>query len=369
MIDAFNDADVQQIAHTVRVENYPDNLVEAIERTGRDVPSEKPFAIYTGAVENHPSVVDAMAAHFTLLGNESETNRRVRDPFELQRTLSECGLPTVDVLASDQPPASGKWLRKPLKSAGGLGIVRHVTEHQRRCDGNEFILQEFIEGRPLSAVFISSINREFEDVNCQLLGVTRQLIGLAEVHASPFGYCGSIGPADISSAQLAIIQKLGSHIAATFRLRGLFNLDVIDDGSDFYVVEVNPRYPTSAEIIERTIGTSVVGQHVASCLEPRTTSANTSKAEPPKVNSSNSPPAGSAQHHGKLILYAKRSIEFPCDWNWSQFSSVADLPNPGTSIESSHPICTVFANGDTEEDCRQELVARAAELYAAFEEL
>ncbi|WP_217551268.1 ATP-grasp domain-containing protein, partial [Pantoea sp. GbtcB22] len=73
----------------------------------------------------------------------------------------------------------GRWLRKPLKSGGGLGI-RFSKPGESASPHHYF--QEFIDGTPMSALYGGTT----------LLGVTEQLIGEPWLHATPFAYCGNI---------------------------------------------------------------------------------------------------------------------------------------------------------------------------------
>src|SRR5262245_35501291 len=66
---------------------------------------------------------------------------------------------------------------------------------------------------------------------------------------------------------------------------------------------------------------------------------------------------------GKAIVFAvgdvcaRRSRE----WLWS--SNVADVPRPGTLIRRGEPICTVFAEASSPEECYAVLRRRAERIY------
>src|SRR6187431_1478558 len=76
-IDLFADRDLAAVCPAVKVANYPRGLLAALYRA-----PDAPW-IYTGGLENHPRLVDQMAAIRLLLGNCGEALRRVREPEQV----------------------------------------------------------------------------------------------------------------------------------------------------------------------------------------------------------------------------------------------------------------------------------------------
>src|SRR5207253_6364233 len=108
--------------------------------------------------------------------------------------------------------------------------------------------QEFIEGEPIAAVYVG------DGEKARLIGVTCQLTGSDWLHARPFQYCGSVGPVSLPAETEALLERLGNVLTSGCRLRGLFGADcVVRDGTP-YLVEVNPRYTASIEILEYATG-------------------------------------------------------------------------------------------------------------------
>ena len=115
--DLFADVNLCRWARAVRVENYPEGLADA----AREAPPA-PW-LYTGGLENHPDLVDRIAASRPLLGNRGDVLRAVRDPQHLGEQLRAAGLCYPPVAFSpERLPCDGSWLCKPLASSGGLGI-------------------------------------------------------------------------------------------------------------------------------------------------------------------------------------------------------------------------------------------------------
>src|SRR6187401_3236819 len=84
--DLFGDADLQRIATTTRIRPYPEGLLDWMRAV------EPPAWMYTGALENHPELIDQMAWIAPLLGNPGDVLARVRSPWELADVLGRAGL-------------------------------------------------------------------------------------------------------------------------------------------------------------------------------------------------------------------------------------------------------------------------------------
>ena len=333
-LDQYGDADLRERfpGLAVAAGDYPRGLAEAAGR----LPS-MPFMV-TGAMENHLAVLDALAARRPLLGNDSAVCRAVRDPFALQRCLAAAGLPGPAVTSA--PAEDGDWLCKPLLGAGGKGIAVYASGGPvpPGC-----YLQEFIQGRHLSAVFVGDGQRAW------LAGVTRQLLGKAAFYAAPFAYCGSLGPLALDAAEAEQWRAVGNAVAAAFGLRGLFGVDAVQRGEAIYPVEVNPRYTASVEVIEAGTGLALIDQHVR---------ASRGELSPPVVRHRGV--------YGKCHLFAPArftvqvdllTLPMPCEMDEV---TLADVPAPGTVIAAGHPVATLLAGGRDQRECLRLLTQGAA---------
>jgi predicted ATP-grasp superfamily ATP-dependent carboligase len=103
------------------------------------------------------------------------------------------------------------------------------------------------------------------------------------------------------------------------------------------MIEVNPRYTASVEVVERMTGISALDAHVAACLmKPRT----------PEIRRE------VEGRHGKIILYAKHDAVITShfhNWAMEQASSgrqlmLADIPAEGEHIASGRPVLSALAS-------------------------
>jgi predicted ATP-grasp superfamily ATP-dependent carboligase len=85
--DLFADEDLAAIADCTRIDDYPQGFVGWLRSL-----SPRPDAWFcTDALENHPDLVDELAAIAPLWGNGGDTLRRVRSPQSLSETLRAAG--------------------------------------------------------------------------------------------------------------------------------------------------------------------------------------------------------------------------------------------------------------------------------------
>ncbi|QDU96467.1 ATP-grasp domain-containing protein [Lignipirellula cremea] len=343
-LDMFGDADLQACCPAVRVANYPQGL----EYAACQAP-ESPF-LYTGGLENHPQLIARLAHHRQLLGNSASVLRAVRRPENWTNALRKAGLPCLLVQSEAPVHRPEAWLSKPLRSAGGM----HITP--AACDsaaaGRYF--QEYRDGQPHSGLYVAAGGR------ARLLGVTRQLIGETWTGGSGYAYCGSIGPLPLTTLQEAAWRRLGDCLVDSFPLAGLFGIDAVVDAQAIWPVEVNPRFPASAELYDRAHGASAVRLHVQACLDQ-------------SIEGPDAPPRTARQMQGKAILWALSDLTISDAWTQqallhhiSDERLLADIPAAGQTIRTGEPIVTCFASGATVDEVTTALKSRAAAVRASL---
>ena len=343
-VDLFADRDLRAMApvHRCAPDRYPDAMLELL-----DVAPAGPVLL-TGALENYTQFLDDVGQRRQLLGSTADAIRAVRSPTALCQIspIEGLRLPQVrdrNLSPSDQADgerdATPRWLIKPCRSAGGMGI--HPWLDGRDSIPPEHILQEYIAGTSISAVFAADRDR------ARLLGVTRQIIGESVFGVADFRYCGSIGPMALESAQEVALAHLGASLARIFDLRGIFGVDaIIDNHRRVCPVEVNPRYTASVEVLERFTHGAFLGP-LDKILDALIT--------------------GSAMAcHGKAILFTKRDVHVSDLGNDVHADCLADVPKVGAHIKAGAPICTIFASGSDHASCLARLCDLASKLYAVL---
>ena len=370
-IDLFADRDLQAIAPVRRCprDQWPQGVMELMQ----DAPPGP--VLLTGAMENHIEVVRALERERELLTGPSSAMEMLRSPRAAYQALMSylqngCkaldwreGIDSAPALHWDddlalqlpdrwqqyitrQATQSASFLIKPRDAAGGRGI--RLWSSGDEIGSGEYV-QQVVRGRSLSATFCA------RDGMATLLGITEQLVGDVAFGApTRFSYTGSLFPSAVSEDVRLQFQCAGRAMAQWSKYRGVFGLDVMLPDADaqadrplnegrIHIVDINPRYPASTELIERALP----GLHVLGSSEPST------QIEPTN-----------GRCYGKAIVYAKHH----CQWaSGLANDDVADRPGDGEEIEVGQPICTVFAEAATRDGCLAGLRDKASTIYTRLE--
>jgi hypothetical protein len=343
-LDYFGDRDQRAL-----VENYAlrrefglpfsaPGLLQASRRLSFDA------VAYLSNLENHPEVVEGLARERVLLGNKPAALRQVRDWRTLRTFCQRRGIPCPTVLLpgeEEKADPSCRWLRKPARGGGGRGVRPWLGEPLNPGD----FLQSHIDGRSASAAFVADARRSV------VIGLTEQLIGQEELGGRGFAWCGNILPLALGptegAAVLLAVDAMAAKLTRRFGLRGVNGMDlVLANGSGGqltpYLVEVNPRYTASMELVERACGLRVFSLHLAAF-------------------SGNLPDFSLAEHLqgpflAKGIVFARRDVTIPETEGWVNRGR-RDVPFSGERIGAGHPVCTVLAEGKNRDACWRHLLA------------
>ena len=353
--DLFNDQDLHQQCQAYRIADYPEQLLPISQQ----LPA-MPW-MYTGGLENHPQLVDQVSQRHQLLGNPGSVLRQACDPFLIQQILTRHDLHFPPIRRDWPEQTTGRWLRKSVHSTGGKGIqwARQPTDEPLRNAPQETLeeiyYQQFVPGLCCSGVFLA------EQATGRLMGATRQIIGKRFTRGKPFSYAGSIGPLTLTVEQQATLARIGSVLTGTLGLRGLFGVDFVCQQDKIWVLEINPRFPASAEILDRALGASLVDLHCQACQDNPV----------PEL-----PPPHDRLLYGKAILYARRpcTITAQCSQAWlaqtSQIVSpatnhwfwVADVPAAGTVVPTGSPIISIMTRGKRIRQVQRQLIQAARQV-------
>lgn len=339
VFDLFADDDTRAVALSVeRVGSLTtgfsaDSLLPALARLAQ---RESGLPVIWGSgFEDRVPVLEAVARAHTVLGCSPDLLRRLADPATLVDACRATGLATPEV-RRDRVPAEGRWLCKQQGASGG----RHV-----RWLGAGAVVppgcyaQRYVDGTPLSLLGVG------DGRSCQLAGLTQHWSPESSPpESAPFrraGLCTLAPDAALQARARAVAQAL----VPAFGLRGLFGIDVIDDGARLCVIDVNPRPPASFELHER--GQGLLQRHVLGCLGQL-------------------PPLPLAAHRAaraQAVVYAPRAFRVPT-LRWPTW--VSDRPAAGTLIEWDDPVCTVHGAGRDADAARRRTTGRRVEIGHAL---
>lgn len=266
-----------------------------------------------------------------------------QEPWRTFEELVDCcrDLPIQFPLTTPSPPTSplpsanrpqderhtDRWLEKRVDGCGGLGVR---WADGRVPDGNTH-WQRWIRGRPHGATLIHDGEQTY------LLGICRSIT--TRLPDRPFVYGGSIGPIRLPTNVESGIRTFADRLASARRLRGLLNVDfILDSDQQAWILEVNPRWSASMELIERRlIETEPHGSLIARAV--RAAERSLSQDD----NAVNDAQIG--RRYVKRILFADRKTTFSRkDYQRAlqHGQSLHDVPEDGTTIHPNEPICTLI---------------------------
>lgn len=345
-LDYFGDQDQKAL-----VENYSlardfqqpfsaENLLIASESLDFD------SVVYTANLENHPEVLEMLSRRAFILGNGPEVLCNVRDWKVLRefcRNHSICHPPTLLAGEEKQATSEFQWLSKPSFGGGGRGI--HPWSGSKVKDS--CVLQARVDGLSASAAFVADGTKGI------VIGLTRQFIGQSEFGAAGYTWCGNILPLPLELDQnlyvIEEVEKMVTLLVRHFSLKGLGGIDFVisrrpDNKPLPFLIEINPRYTASMELIEWAYGLNIYSLHL-----------NAIKGFLPEFSLSK---ALTDNYYGKGIVFAPKSVRIQKTDGWAELGR-HDIPFPGDKIGQGKPVCSVLASGETHKKCMTNLFTKA----------
>lgn len=330
--------------------------------------------VYASGPENAPEELAYWEGQNLLRGNGPSVLTAVRNPWILSQSLGQISMqmPQFYSIGQWQQLKDAKsWLLKPLNRGGGHGIVELPKQQEESlalisslAQPTQFIVEEKIEGIPGSVTFLAN-GREAIAV-----GTSRQLIGGGKTR--PFLYEGNIVPLEIQgiielkSFERKITEVI-VHLAKDFGLKGINTLDFIVNEDGIWILELNPRWSASVELIERFCGKRLFSSHLAACKGVDLTPIFAAPFYDQRRASRDGP-----VFWGKRIVYANDSFVV-ASHDEKQLrviyeQGVRDIPSAGTIIAKGQPLCTVLSEGDSDRECTLNLGVMAEWIQQFFKQ-
>ncbi|MDZ4851611.1 MAG: ATP-grasp domain-containing protein [Pirellulaceae bacterium] len=390
-LDLFVDRDLSEIAHCAAIREFPESIVEQ----AASWPDSS--ILLCGGMENYPEVVAELEKTHPIIGPNSkqilalrelenlarwvdaaEDNDWLRFPessFPKERKTSVIDIePSADDGAAVPPFDQRLW--KPVRGSAGMRIKKLTVNEP--VDFSLGYAQRFISGPVLGITFLCRPGS-----TC-ILGAMRNvtlsdLVPVSfehEIH-SPFQYAGSMGPIDLKHHVAARLEQWVDKTAQSIEYCGLLQADFIVGNDGFlYLLEFNPRWTASMELIEFSTGLNLVQEQIDAQF-----GSSRSPIRFPASNSTN--------RHAqwmKRILYASQRQTISKEtsdammqrstsrWNSSNELSTevtnnvgwADIPNADTQIDSGTPIATILAKQtrNRSSDARHSMAPNANDMLA-----
>jgi predicted ATP-grasp superfamily ATP-dependent carboligase len=252
-----------------------------------------------------------------------------------------------------------RWVLKSYQSVGGQGvhdwpIDSASTSHRLADDSQNCYLQQKQEGTGVGVTFLTS------DFGTILLGGAESGFEDTQRFMPKYTYRGSIGPYQWSETFLARLRSFGQRVGSEARILGLWQADFIVNPEFISLLEINPRWSASMELLDVAMEERLVGWHVA-CVNK---SVELSEWHALSLRCDQRILAKPQQVYGKLIHYAPFDFvvsesqasqwwevrwdsgkRLPAESAWF----AADIPPANTQVTQGQPIRTSMIVGKTKE--------------------
>ncbi|NLA76204.1 MAG: ATP-grasp domain-containing protein [Deltaproteobacteria bacterium] len=345
-IDYFGDSDQKQIIENyslLRDFNLPfrsENLVKVSSQFEFD------SVVYISNFENFPELLEEISKKARLSGNSPDTIRRVRDWGVLRDFMMRNNIPFPEtLLPGEENRVKGErgWLLKPTNSGGGSRIKawegEALSHHQ--------VIQRYAAGIPASVSFLANGHKGV------LIGVSAQLIGVKELGATGFTWCGNILPLPVPMSDrlklLGHLERIISLLTNAFGLKGACGIDFIlgrDDSGAFMpnIIEINPRYTASMELAEMAYGLNIFSLHLDA--------VNGQLPDFSLLSLKNN------RYLAKAVFFTQRDSMIEKTKAWYE-KGIRDIPFEGDEIGAGQPVCTLFSQGASYMECESALFEMA----------
>ena len=336
VLDLFGDDDTRALAAELvplrRRGGLAIDTDDLFDQLARHTEAHMQLVLGSG-FEAQPDVVDAMAGRLRLAGNDGAVLRQMKDPFLLDKALITLDIPHPRVFEAEAP-AGIDTLEKSIGGSGGTHI-----RPARRAQGGGTYLQERIEGRTVSALFLANGG------DARVMGFSEQWC--APDAASPYRYGGAAGPIDLPPGiEQEVAEALGRLAGAT-GLVGLASADIIVTGNGWQLIEINPRPGATLDIFDHPPLPPLLRLHLDAC-----------DGYLPDLM-----PLRAGTGHGSRaagVFYAPVDFETRLK-HLPPFT--ADRPPFGTRLLFGEPVCTVFGEGQDIDEARGVMLTRMEALW------
>lgn len=268
VLDLYADADSGDQVDLLIVESYPESILDQL--------SQQPpgWILLAGGMEHYPDLVTSLEEWHRLIGPNVTQLKQLRDLRFLSNSLAKSiklKFPTTiisdrerlisadndsiaissakKVLRSSEPV----WLKKSWRGCGGFHIEEfRGTLPSKEIDFSTSYLQQKLFGRSIGSVFYCRSSQ------IELLGVVdaisqathESLVG-PQPELPRMAYRGSYGPTEISDELRDAMCEWIRELTRAIDYSGLLQVDwIVDNLDQAWLLEINPRWTASMEIIE-----------------------------------------------------------------------------------------------------------------------
>ncbi len=350
VVDLYADRDSGEACDVLQIESYPDSVAAQLKSLDCGI------VLLAGGMENHVGLIEDISQYHRILGPNVEQIKRIRDHEFLVSSINKSDhdgvlrFPETVPTAHDINPMQN-WLRKSFFACGGFHIERLPNDRFADFKEGNYCFQREVSGQSVGTVFLC------ERSKVQLLGVTAALDAL--MHQSltgpqpalpPMAYRGSYGMIALPKLVKEAMCRWAFSFAEAIDYTGIIQADWIINDDAAWLLEVNPRWTASMEIIEWALGCNLFSLQ-ASLDNELKTMLSTAPAMFSRIASTRLLYKAIQYANAPFIVSEEQSTEMLAR-KFNRFEPNAltkadrvgwcDIPNTGTSIETGQPIASYF---------------------------
>ena len=234
------------------------------------------------------------------------------------------------------------YILKKKTGSGGINVFKinnsqefddwvRIQERKGIINTSDWIVQEFIEGIPVSCTIIS------DGVSPEVISVNKQIIGL-DILNSPqeFMYCGNVVPSDLDKESIDKISEISLWLSEDLGLKGINGFDFVLRDNIPYFMEINPRIPGSISCSEESLNVNLMDLHIQSFI-------NNDWNEIKKTLHT----AQSRNFATKLICFAPNKINIESLKKINELDNIFDKTEPVREINRKEPVCSILFKGNS----------------------
>lgn len=245
-MDCFADEDTRSIAKSVYQLQYSCDgfVVEELRQQIEDVLSRHPDVVLVvgSGFEKDPALLEKLSEFVPVLSNRKSTVVSLKDPVSLCDILDSESIKHPEISLT-RPDDTSQWLVKKVAGIGGAHVqwlTQDCTDIAADC-----YYQKYISGLVSSVVFLANGS------DAKIVGLNQQLQS-AQFTDMPFLFQGAVSVNDSDEQHKQQIEDVINKITNRAGLVGLCGLDyVLNDAGEIYVLEINPRPPSTFELHEQ----------------------------------------------------------------------------------------------------------------------
>jgi predicted ATP-grasp superfamily ATP-dependent carboligase len=249
--------------------------------------------------------------------NKATQYKTLAENFSLPLTFLPSSFDEAKDIVTSHPEY--EFLIKPNHGSGGYG-VRSFGAKIPNWQPGDFILQEFLNGKIISASVLSTEDEAKTIITSENI-IDKDKIGSEQ----PYAYQGNISPYQVDEK----VKLMAEEIVLDLGLIGSNGVDFILNKEGIHVLEVNPRIQGTFECVEKALNVNMAEAHLAACQD--------------KIIDIDSP----HQYAIKTVIHAPHQLQI----GNLEFLGIHDIPLPGVIIEKNEPICTTLVSNKKLDNC------------------